>query len=133
MIEKKNISFYLKKLSERIDIDEYSKKLQNKALHFTIYDNNKLIGFSPCYFNDTVKGVGYISSLTIRSSYRTFGLGSYLLDEIKKYAKNNDFYTVMVSIHIDNKVSSDFYRKNSFKVFEQNREKSIVILKYYKE
>ena len=126
-----NDNDFFEKLSDRVNIYDYSKKLYENSIHFTLYDGDKLVGFSPCYFNDKKREVGYISSLTIRDNYRGLGLGSYMLSEIKKYAEKNGFNSIMVTIHIDNQISSNFYNKNGFEIFEQNRDSAVSVLKYY--
>jgi len=53
---------YFEVLSDRIDIDEYSEKLKENSVMFTLREGNNLIGLSPCYFNDIEEKTGYISS-----------------------------------------------------------------------
>ena len=127
---KLNDNDYFQKLSNRIDIDDYAKKLHQKSLHFTLYEKDKLVGFSPCYFDNKIKNTGYVSSLTIRDGYRGFGLGGRLLMHIKAYAKKSSFIDIKVSVHCDNKISINFYKKNTFEIFEQNDETNICTLRY---
>jgi len=127
---KLNDNDFFEKLSDRVDIDEYSQRLYEKSLHFTLYDGDKLIGFSPCYFNNKLQGIGYISSLAIRDGYRRLGLGTYMLNKIKAYAQKNSFTIIHVTIHIDNQISRTFYKKNGFEISQQGRENRYIILKY---
>jgi ribosomal protein S18 acetylase RimI-like enzyme len=149
-MKKENIKFFIKKLSieeiedflklndndffeslsSRVNIQEYSQKLHKNATHFTLYDNNKLVGFSPCYFNDEAKDIVYISSLTIRKGYRGLGFGSELIKYIKKHANKNGFLNIVVSVHCDNKISINFYKKNSFNLLDKNNETKVCSLKY---
>jgi len=140
MYEEKNISFYLNKLSieeierylilndnnlferlsARLNIHEYSKKLYKNALHFTLYKYDSLIGFSPCYFNDKVTGKAYISALIIRKNYQGLGLEEKLLGYIKTYAKHNNYNEINVSFHCKNIQSIKFYEDNFFVKSAQN-------------
>ncbi len=113
---------YFEKLSDRIDIDDYSKKIHENATHFVIYDEENVIGFSPCYFNNVDEKKAYISSLTIRDGYRRSKLGSRLLTAIKQYADKKGFSTLLVSVHSDNQGSINFYKKNNFKVGHINED-----------
>jgi ribosomal protein S18 acetylase RimI-like enzyme len=119
---------YYEKLSDRIDIDEYSQKVHEGTVQFTLYDKDVLIGFSPCYFNNIREKIGYISSITIRSGYRNLNLGSEILQRIKKYAVEHDFYAVAVQSHCQNRINGGFYEKNGFKLF--HKEKDACIYKY---
>ena len=127
---KLNDNDFFEKLSDRVDIDEFSEKLHQKALHFTLYDNSRLVGFSSCYFNNMSELIGYISSLIIRSGYRHMGFGSFIVEKIKEYGKENGFKTIMVTIHINNKISSNFYKKNGFEIFKRDSKKEKMILRY---
>jgi len=134
MLKKPNINFYLKqlsveeierylvlndnnlfeKLSARLDIHEYSKKLFDYALHFTLYKYDNLVAFSPCYFNKPKKGKAYISALIVRKSFQGLGLEKILLEHIKGYAKYNNFNEIYVSFHCHNIPSIEFYESNLF-------------------
>lgn len=148
MKEANNINFYLsklsieeierflilndnnlfEKLSTRVNIHEYSKKLYENALHFTLYKHENLVGFSPCYFNNEEKESAYISALIIRKSYQGLGLEEKLLGYIKEFSKHNKFNQILVSFHCRNSQSVEFYKNNSFTKFDQN--KDICIFKY---
>lgn len=113
---------YFEKLSDRIDIDEYSQKIYENAIHFVVYMDDILIGFSPCYFNNLEEKNAYISSLTIRDGYRRSKLGSRLLEEIKRYANDKGFTHLVVSVHCDNDGSINFYKKNNFTISHKSSE-----------
>jgi len=121
---------YFERLSDRIDIDDYSQKIYQNATHFTLYDGDTLIGFSPCYFNDDAKEKAYISSLTITDGYRRSKLGSTLLSQIKTYAVDQGVKQLIVSVHSNNKNSINFYNQNEFSVDENNEETQSCSLQY---
>jgi ribosomal protein S18 acetylase RimI-like enzyme len=143
-----NISFFIKKLSikeieeylrlnnndffealsGRVNIRDYSKKLYENAIHFTLYDRDKLVGFSPCYFNN--RDIAYISSLTIRDGYRGLGLGSRIVRNIKNYAIKNSLSKIVVSVNCKNRISINFYKKNGFELANENPRMKICELKY---
>ncbi len=116
------------KLSARLDIHEYSKKLYENAKHFALYDRERLIGFAPCYFNDEKQQSAYISALIILKSYQGTGLDKKLLDHIKDYAKQSGFKKIIVNFHCMNSHSIGFYGKNGFKHFNTNND--ICFFKY---
>lgn len=120
---------YFEKLSDRVDIEEYSEKLLGSSVKFTIRDNVNLVGLSPCYFNNIKEQIGYISSLTIKNGFRGKRLGSEMIKQISNYAKRKNFSTVMVKIHYDNVNSLQFYLKNGFVDFIQDKENSFRLLR----
>ena len=120
---------YFEKLSDRVDIDEYSEKLLENSVQFTLRDKVDLIGLSPCYFNNIEEKVGYISSLTIKNGFRGKKLGSKMIKQISLYAKNRGFSTVLVKIHFDNEISHRFYLKNGFFDFIKDQENNFRLLR----
>lgn len=114
---KENGEDYFEKLSDRVDINEYSENLIKNSIQFSLWDNKTLIGLSPCYFNNSKESVAYISSLTIKKGFRGKKLGSQMIQQINHYAQKRNFNTVMVKIHYDNLISHNFYMKNGFKGF----------------
>ncbi len=120
---------YFEKLSDRVDINEYSKKVVENATHFTVSDNKQLLGFSPCYFNNIKDKTAYISSLTIKQGFRGKRLGSELIKKVMQHAKENNFIAVMVKIHYLNDCCHQFYQKNGFSDFVQDKENGFRLLK----
>lgn len=120
---------YFEKLSDRVDIDEYSEKLHESSVKLTLRDGASLIGLSPCYFNNIKAKIGYISSLTIKDGFRGKKLGSKMIEQIIQYAKKIGFNTVMVKIHFENKVSHQFYLKNGFSDFIEDQENNFRLLR----
>lgn len=120
---------YFEKLSDRVNIDEYSKKLLESSIQFTLWDNINLIGLSPCYFNNIEEKVGYISSLTIKKDFRGQKLGSKLINQISEYARENGFNIIMVKIHYLNEKSHQFYQKNGFTDFIKDKENGFCLLR----
>lgn len=125
-----NDNHFFRKLSDRLDIRKYSEKLHENALHFTLYDGDQLVGFSPCYFNDETVKVAYISALIIKHDYRGLVLTQQLLEHIKAYAEQNNFNSLYVKIHCDNKKSVQFYKDNAFNKFESDEDSGICTFEY---
>ncbi len=61
----KNSKSHYENLSDLVNLNTYAKKLSKQAMHFTLYDKEKLIGFSACYFDDDKSKTGYISGLAL--------------------------------------------------------------------
>ncbi len=120
---------YFEKLSDRVDIDDYSEKLLENSVQFTLWDNVNLIGLSPCYFNNVDEKIGYISSLTIKNGFRGKKLGSKMISQIKAYAQLRNFNSVVVKIHYANAISHNFYQKNDFIDFIEDKENGFRLLK----
>jgi ribosomal protein S18 acetylase RimI-like enzyme len=127
LLERNNNSHY-ERLSDIVNLREYSKKLSRYALHFTCYDNNELVGLSACYFNDFKTKIGYISGITFLKKYRNSGLGSRLLHEVIKYARVNGFKEIDITPKCANTLLIYFLEKNGFIKDRKNGDRCL--LKY---
>lgn len=123
---KKNENDHYKKLSELVDLNDYAKKLSEKALHFTLYEEEKLVGFCASYFNDYSTKVGYISGISILEGYRGLGLGGKLLNQIIKYAREKLFKEIDVQPDCNNIVLIDFFKKYGFIMSEKIADKCLI-------
>ena len=57
---------FMPKLSNIVDIDEYSKKISNLAEHFILLeDDNDTIGFAAVYCNDLSRKIAYLTYINI--------------------------------------------------------------------
>lgn len=117
---------HYKKLSDIVDLDAYAKKLSEKATHFTLYDEEKLIGFCPCYFNDDMSKVGYISGISFLEEYRCLGLGGKLLQHIIEYGKENHFKEISVNPDCKNTVLIHFFIKNGFDRYGKSEDRCLL-------
>ncbi|MBU1666965.1 GNAT family N-acetyltransferase [bacterium] len=126
-LEKNNKSHY-KKLSDVVNLDAYAEKISKHAMHFTLYDKEKLIGFSACYFNDDKSKVGYISGISLLEGYRGLGLASQLVTNIIEYGKQNSFKEININPDCNNSVLIDFFLKNGFVKYEKINDRCL--LKY---
>ena len=125
---KKNNRSHYEKLSDIVDLDAYAKKLSEKAMHFTLYDKEKLIGFSACYFNDDMSKVGYISGISFLEGYRGLGLGGKLLKHVIVYGKQNLFKEINIKPDCNNSVLINFFIKNGFVIYVKSEGRCL--LKY---
>ncbi len=116
------------KLSARLNIRDYCKKIEEYALHFAIHKGEELIGLSPCYFNVENQGKAYISALLVKQIHQGIGLKKTLLNRVKEYATQNDFHELIVSFHCDNIKSIEFYQENTF--FKYNHNNDLCVFKF---
>jgi len=79
--------------------------------------DGKIIGFIDRWIiSDFVHGgkLAYIQNLYVSPNYRRKGIGSRLLQETVKRAKDKGVIEIHVSTEFDNKGAIEFYRKQGF-------------------
>lgn len=110
-------------LSSRLNINDFALKLYKFAIHFCVYDGNKLVGFSACYFNNKSKG-GFISTFSIRREYQGCGIANQLLNIIIKYGIENGIKEISLEVFISNLQAIYLYTKYGF--LETYRSKNLL-------
>lgn len=101
-------------LSSRVNIKDYSWKLCNYALHFCAFDEKQMVGIVACYFNDPNNKTGYITSFSVRKSYRNKGIASTLLKTVIQYANSKGFSKIELKVYSANESAIMVYKKFGF-------------------
>lgn len=123
---KKNCEIFIPSLESRLDVREYSRKLNKYATHFCAYDKNRLIAFSACYFNDEEKEIGYISSFSVMKEYQGQGISSDLLNMIISFARERSFERIKLEVRKKNEEVMKVYSKKGF--IETDRDSRVITM-----
>lgn len=119
--------FFIPKLSEKINISEYSEKIFNKAINFEAWDNERLIGLLSMYINEEDTSFGYITNVSIINEYKNRGIASNLLKKCIKYSK--DINLNWISLKVDTKNVSAVNLYNKFNFIKEKHKNSSSFLK----
>jgi ribosomal protein S18 acetylase RimI-like enzyme len=103
-------------LSTRLNIKDYSKKLQTSAVHFCASDSGRLIGFIACYLNDPDGMMAYISSVSSNINYQRQGIVSTLLNMVITYARHVNFKYIKLEVYSENETALTLYEKSGFEI-----------------
>ena len=83
--------------------------------------NNEIVGYLAGTINE--KGIyeeiqyGEINNMFIKDNLRGYGVGKKLVNEFKKYCKENNVYNLIVTASAKNSNAINFYKKNGFEDF----------------
>lgn len=124
----KDIMEFLKKidslfkipLSQKINLDEYSKKLIRYADVFLAFDNESIVGIFAGYNNDEVFKISNISVLGILNEYQGKGIARKLINNFLKLAEEKKMKKVKVST-IDMR-ALNLYKSLNFKIVREENE-----------
>lgn len=89
----------------------------NTKFLYLAEDNNKIIGYIYGYFNKDVttnNKVAYLDALYIESEYRKHGIANKLIEEFKKWARENNCANMEVNVCTQNIKAKNLYLKNNF-------------------
>jgi ribosomal protein S18 acetylase RimI-like enzyme len=117
-----NDNTFVPPLSTRLQIDNYAIKLAKYAVHFCVFINKRLVGYSGCYFNDPDKNDAFISTLSVIQEFRGKGLSKKLLLAIIQYGIKKEYNKIRLQVNVSNKPALNLYSENGF--LEVGRSKS---------
>ena len=98
-------------LSERVNIQQYAKKLAQKAETIFACLGNQDIGSCSVYCNAEV---AFISSFAIKPAYKRMKLGSNMMKRVMEYAKERMCESIQLEVNGKNLGAIAFYKKCGF-------------------
>ncbi|MDU1905357.1 MAG: GNAT family N-acetyltransferase [Dysgonomonas sp.] len=102
-------------LSTYIDIEQYARKLFEKAEIRLIEKEGQFIGLYAIYFNrNDFPPFTYISLIGVLNQYKGKGAAQLLLEDIVSYSLKENILEIRLEVRIDNEIAVRFYQKNNF-------------------
>lgn len=120
-LEEKTIFEHLKKcdknfippLSHRICLQEYSKKLADKATIVCAKNSDRIVGMIATYINPNEKS-GFISNVSIEKPYVGRGIASILMNKLITYSIEINLNKLILEVHCENSNAMRLYKKFNF-------------------
>lgn len=110
---------YRPKLSERVDLPAYGKKLFLRSQRFEMWEGATLAGLAAVYFDDGENRYGYISNISVLPEYNGRGIGLQLMHSVERFAADKGFEELILETGIDNTTALRLYEKCGFQVAEE--------------
>ena len=105
-------------LSQRVDLNEYSKKIFDKAVTFEAWHGKDLIGLLAAYFNDSVSNSGFITSISVTNDYMGKGIATTLMNSCLSYARQCGIKNITLEVINTNLQAISLYKKFGFEETE---------------
>lgn len=105
------------KLSERVDINEYAKKLAQSADIFYLKKNGIDIGNCAVYLNNKV--YGFISSFAVKKKYTRMRMGESLWKAVHEFAMSKGIFDIILKVYEYNYNAIGFYSHIGFNVINK--------------
>ena len=102
------------RLSDRVEISEYVKKLSDSATKFEAWSDGKLTGLIAAYCNDQEKRIAYITSVSVIKAWVGKGIASRLMKQCVEHAQKLGMLQIKLEVSIDNVAAIKLYEKNGF-------------------
>lgn len=118
---------FIPKLSSRVNIKDYCKKLHDNARIISIHIDNKLAGVLAIYCNDLIKKEAFISSVCISKEYRGKGLSHILITKALELVHKLGFFTIKLEVGKNNLSAVSLYKKYGFRELEEKLQTIIML------
>jgi ribosomal protein S18 acetylase RimI-like enzyme len=107
-------------LSERVDIDDYSYKIANKAERFEVWIDGDLIGLVAAYCNDSEGDLAFITSVSVLMGWQGQGLASRLVAHCIDHVRGLGFARIELEVNELNRAALSLYEKHGFSANRAN-------------
>lgn len=121
---------FIPKLSERVDLKQYSQKIFRKATNFEAWTGDNLIGIVSVYFNPSANGsFGYITNVCVVKEFAGMGVAQKLMDLCIKHAADNKINRLELEVNTQNVLAIRFYKKHNFTIVREENNAFFMQLK----
>ena len=115
-------------LSSYVNLNTYSKKLQNNTDRFEYWSNQKLIGLLAIYKRANTNSV-FITNMSLINSFFAKGYANNLINKAVLFYKDVGFSKIDLEVNISNIRAIKFYSKNMFNI-KSSEGKKILMRRY---
>lgn len=107
---------FMPRLSERVEIDDYAKKIAENAARFEAWADDKLVGLVAAYCNDHERLIAYITSVSVLGPWTGKGIAAHLLDQCINHVKKLGMGRISLDVTQANTSAIKLYEKSGFTV-----------------
>lgn len=116
-------------LLERVDIEEYAKKISEYACVYILRKEKITYGLVAIYMNDRINKTAYITLIGIAKKYRRMHLGSLLMNYCIEEARASGMKALKLEVDKKNSAAIAFYEKEGLKILGEGSDSSYYMKK----
>ncbi len=109
---------FIPHLEKKVNIQDYSTKIFEKAVTFEAWSGDTLVGLVAAYFNDPCGEAGYITNVSTIKAYMGKDIASILINLSIDYARQHSFKNIFLEVEKANQPAINLYKKFRFQEFE---------------
>lgn len=112
---------FIPKLSEKVNIATYSKKIKDNAIRVEAWKEDTLIGLVAFYFNNE-NHFAYITNVSVINDYKGFGVAKKLLKKAIDHTQTLNCEIVKLEVSKSNYNAIQLYKLFGFEIEDENQE-----------
>jgi ribosomal protein S18 acetylase RimI-like enzyme len=113
---------FVPSLRDKVDIEDYAKKICEHAETIEAWQDNALIGLLAVYLNNVKYSSAFITSISILKSFHGAGIAKKLMHACIDLATHLNFQEVSLEVGRENGRAIGFYQKIGFSERHRNDE-----------
>ena len=107
---------FMPRLSDRVEIHDYAKKIAGNAARFEAWSGQKLVGLIAAYCNDQEQRTAHITSVSVLRAWTGKGIAAHLLAQCVEHAKVSRMQQITLDVAQVNTSAIKLYEKSGFTV-----------------
>lgn len=110
------------RLSLKVDIGEYSRKISAKAQTFEAWFGDTLVGLVAAYLNDRGARSGFITNVSVAKAFMGRGIAWALLDRCLDRSRQEGMEAIGLEVSMESREAIRLYEKLGFSELERKGE-----------
>ncbi len=106
------------RLSLRVNLAEFSKKIYEEARTFEAFQRNRLVGLVAMYLDEAVPPIAFVTNVSVMREFSRARIATSLLSSCLSYARRRAVRSVVLEVQRDNRVAIELYQKFDFEATE---------------
>jgi ribosomal protein S18 acetylase RimI-like enzyme len=111
--------FFIQKLSEKVNINEYSKKIYDNAMRLEAWNDKNLVGLIAFYENKKDRFM-FITNVSIDIDFVGKGIAKKLMSSLIDIFNQEEYDSIYLEVDINNIKAIQLYKKFNFFIESQN-------------
>ncbi|MBN9547263.1 MAG: GNAT family N-acetyltransferase [Alphaproteobacteria bacterium] len=107
-------------LSRRVSIDDYARRIIDRADRFEAWEGGELVGLVAAYCNDVKSRVAFITSVSVLFRWQGKGIASQLVSRCTDHANSLGFSRIELEVGQMNAGAIALYNKHGFVIGKEN-------------
>ena len=113
-------AYFMPPLSDRVEINDYAKKIVSKTTRFEAWSGDTLIGLVAVYCNDQERRIAYITNVSVLRDWTGKGITARLMKQCIEHVEALGMRQISLDVASDNIPAIKLYEKNSFVMGKAN-------------
>lgn len=114
-------NYFVPKLSKKVKIDEYSRKLINNAIRIEAWSSSTLIGLIAFYIN-VGNSFLFITNVSVLTDFKGFGIAKNLMQELINQSQHSKLKEIKLEVNKSNSNAINLYKFFNFEIENENQD-----------